>query len=82
MHLVELQVYMSCINFWSEHLSVKFDGICSSRVVAYYLYENHNTTNNFMSAKFTSVCSKLFKLFLTTVWFTKTGWEMTSRLIR
>jgi len=31
---------------------------------------------------YTSVCSKLFKKFLTAVWFTKTGWEMTSRLIR
>jgi len=33
MHSVKLQVYMSCINFRSEHLSVQLDGICSSMVV-------------------------------------------------
>ena len=79
MLLIKLQVYMSGINFWSEHPSVQ-------KVFALLgknnLYENHNTTNNFLRATFTSVYSKLFKKFLTTVWSTKTGWEMTSRLKR
>ena len=55
----------------------------------YCLYEHHNTTNNFLRATFSSVCKKTFssspellKKFLTTFWTTKTGCEMTSRLIR
>jgi len=33
MHLVKFQFRMLYINFWSEHLSVQFDGICFSAVV-------------------------------------------------
>jgi len=53
------------------------------------LHEHHNTTNNYLRATFTSFCNKhflahlkLLKKFLTTFWTTKTGWEMTSQLIR
>ena len=55
----------------------------------YCLYEHHYTTNNFLRCTFSSIYNKhslahlkLFKKFLTTFWTTKTGWEMTCRLIR
>jgi len=54
----------------------------------YCLYEHHNTTNNFLRAEFSSVCNKYFlshlRLFkkIITIWTTRTGREMTSRLIR
>jgi len=33
MKLVKFQFYMLYVNFWSEHYSVQFDGICFSTVV-------------------------------------------------
>jgi len=33
MHLVKFQFYMLYTNFWSEHISVQFDGICFHMVV-------------------------------------------------
>jgi len=88
-HLVKFQFCTLYINFWSEHISVQFDGICFSAVVLPVWTVHHNTTKNLVRATFSSVCSRHFvaqlkhlKKFLTTFSTLKTSWEMTSRLIR
>jgi len=60
MHLVKFQFYILYINFWSEHISLEFDGSCFSTVVLPVWRVHHNTTNNFLRAIFSSVCNTHF----------------------